>query len=172
MTEDKKKRILKTIIRIVIILAAALIISMISRQKDSAPDQNASGQQQAAQASSQEDASDSNDSDDLTTAHDTSLESADEGEQKEALYTFRNRYLRDEHFKKHGKEFDYATAQDYEAGASAVVNNDQALHKTEADDGDDVYYLEKTNEFVVVSADGYIRTYFKPNDGMKYYNRQ
>lgn len=33
-------------------------------------------------------------------------------------------------------------------------------------------YLEATNEFVVVSQDGYIRTYFCPDDGIDYYNRQ
>ena len=37
---------------------------------------------------------------------------------------------------------------------------------------DNVYYLESTNEFVIVSTDGYIRTYFKPNDGIDYFNRQ
>ena len=28
------------------------------------------------------------------------------------------------------------------------------------------------DEFVIVSTDGYIRTYFKPEDGIAYYNRQ
>ena len=52
------------------------------------------------------------------------------------------------------------------------VKNSAALHKTEAEDGDGVYYLESTNELVIVSTDGYIRTFFKPNDGIAYYNRQ
>ena len=38
--------------------------------------------------------------------------------------------------------------------------------------GDDVYYLEETNEFVVVSTDGYIRTYFLPDGGKAYFDRQ
>ena len=42
----------------------------------------------------------------------------------------------------------------------------------EKEDGDDVYYIQDTNEFVVVSTDGYIRTYFNPDDGIDYYNRQ
>ena len=66
----------------------------------------------------------------------------------------------------------FDTAAEYEAAASAVVNNKDALHKTEKEDGDDVYYLEDTNEFVIVSQDGYIRTYFNPSDGIRYYNRQ
>lgn len=96
----------------------------------------------------------------------------DAGQKTEAVYTFRNNYLLDEHFKKHGGEFDYADASAYENGASAVVNDPDALHKTEKDDGDDIYYLERTNELVIVSKDGYIRTYFKPDSGIKYYNKQ
>ena len=30
----------------------------------------------------------------------------------------------------------------------------------------------ENNEIVFVSEDGYIRTYFKPTDGINYYNRQ
>lgn len=66
----------------------------------------------------------------------------------------------------------FASAQEYEAAAAAVVANPSALHKTEKEDGDDVYYLEETNEFVIVSKDGYIRTYFLPSGGKKYYDRQ
>ena len=56
--------------------------------------------------------------------------------------------------------------------ASDVVNNPESLHKTEKEDGDDVYYLKDTNEFVIVSTDGYIRTYFYPRDGIEYFERQ
>ena len=87
-------------------------------------------------------------------------------------YTFRNNERREEHYNKHGKSMGYTNVWDYEDGASDVVNNPSALHKTEMEDGDDVYYVESTNEFVVVSTDGYIRTYFEPRDGIEYYNRQ
>ena len=91
-----------------------------------------------------------------------------------AEYHFRNRKTLESHFEKHGNEFggQYKTAEEYEAGASKVANSPDALHKLEAEDGDDVYYIEKTNEFVIVSKDGYIRTYFKPSAGIKYFNRQ
>ena len=85
---------------------------------------------------------------------------------------FRNDELLYEHYEKHGKEMGFASADDYEEAASDVVENSNALHKTEAEDGDMVYYLERTNEFVIVSPDGYIRTYFLPEDGIEYYNRQ
>lgn len=91
-------------------------------------------------------------------------------------YRFRNYKLLDQHFEKHGGEFrddfGYETAEEYEKGASDVINNPDALYKTEAEDGDGVYYLEATNEFVILSTDGYIRTYFRPNGGIDYFNRQ
>jgi len=87
-------------------------------------------------------------------------------------YTFRNKNLLDQHFEKHGKEFGSKNAQEYEKAAAAVVTNPKALHKKEKESKDDAYYIEKTNEFVVVSPDGYIRTYFKPSAGKKYFDRQ
>ncbi len=87
-------------------------------------------------------------------------------------YQFRNDKYLSQHFEKHGSEFGYVTKEEYLAGANKVISSKDALHKTEAEDGDDVYYLEASNEFVIVSADGYIRTYFKPSGGIDYYNRQ
>lgn len=89
-----------------------------------------------------------------------------------AAYTFRSEELLEEHFRKHGSEFPYDTKEAYEAGASAVIRSPEALKKKEAEDGDDVYYIEKSNEFVILSTDGYIRTYFRPEGGIDYYNRQ
>ena len=86
--------------------------------------------------------------------------------------TFRNDKLLNEHFEKHGKEMGFTDAKVYEQAAAAVVANPLALHKLEAEDNDDVYYLESTNEFVIVSTDGYIRTYFKPNKGKGYFDQQ
>lgn len=86
--------------------------------------------------------------------------------------TFRNDKLLEEHFKKHGSEFNYKDEDQYVKGAIAVINSPSSLHKTEKEDGDEIYYDEEKNEIVFVSKDGFIRTYFKPNDGIKYYNRQ
>lgn len=87
-------------------------------------------------------------------------------------YSFRRAENLQDHFEKHGAEFGYATADEYLAGANRVVASPEALYKLEAEDGDDVYYLESTNEFVIVSTDGYLRTYFKPDDGKAYFDRQ
>lgn len=85
-------------------------------------------------------------------------------------YEFRRAQYLTEHFEKHGAEFPYMTEEEYLAGANNVIQNSEALHKLEAEDGDDVYYVESTREFVVVSTDGYIRTYFKAD--LDYYYRQ
>lgn len=109
---------------------------------------------------------------------DSGQKNTDETKQNEAqetnavTYHFRTEEYLTEHFKKHGSEFDYKTSQEYEEGANRVINTDGVLHKKEQEDNDDVYYLEETNEFVIVSTDGYLRTYFKPQGGLDYYNRQ
>lgn len=91
---------------------------------------------------------------------------------QQQLYTFRNERLLDQHYEKHGIEMGFATVEEYVAAANAVINHPDVLHKQEAEDNDDVYFLEATNEFVVVSTDGYIRTYFIASGGIDYYNRQ
>ena len=85
-------------------------------------------------------------------------------------YEFRNRYLLDKHYEKHGIEMGFESAEEYEAAASAVINNPEALHKLEQEDGDDVFYLEDTGEFVVLSTDGFIRTYYYADKA--YFDRQ
>ena len=86
-------------------------------------------------------------------------------------YRFRSNKLLKEHYDKHGKAMGFADAQAYLAGANAVIANTDSLHKLEQEDGDDVYYLQATDEIVFVSTDGYIRTYFNPG-GIDYFNRQ
>ena len=68
------------------------------------------------------------------------------------------------------KQWDSRRQEEYLAAANAVILNEEALHKTQ-EDGDDVYYLEETNDFVVVSPQGYLRR-VGPEDGIKYYRRR
>ena len=86
-------------------------------------------------------------------------------------YTFANEDLLQDHFEKHGREMGFESAKDYERAASDVINNPAALHKTESEDGDDVYYLESSNELVILSTYGKIRTYFLPDAGKAYFDR-
>ncbi|MBQ2823652.1 MAG: hypothetical protein IJF18_03650 [Oscillospiraceae bacterium] len=111
-----------------------------------------------------------------TTADSTVITTAETTTVTEAAeyidYYFRNQSTLDSHYEKHGIEMGFSSAEEYEAAASDVANSPDALHKTEKEDGDDVYYIEATNEFVVVSTDGYIRTYFLPSGGKAYFDRQ
>lgn len=93
-------------------------------------------------------------------------------EKEKSNLTFRNDRLLQSHYQKHGVEMGFSSAEEYVTAANKVLDNQNTLHKTEAEDGDAVYYLETTNEFVVVSTDGYLRTYFNPSGGLDYYNRQ
>lgn len=112
-----------------------------------------------------------------TTEHNLEIDNQEASKEQETdfgakEYKFRNEALLNQHYEKHGVEMGFDSAKEYEDAASEVVNHPDALHKIEAEDGDDVYYLEDTNEFVIVSGDGYLRTYFYPGDGIDYYNRQ
>ncbi len=90
----------------------------------------------------------------------------------EKTLRFRSKNLLNQHYEKHGKDMGFSSAEEYETAAARVPYTPGVLHKIEAEDGDDVYYIESTNEFVVVSTDGYIRTYFNPDRGIDYFNRQ
>ncbi len=90
----------------------------------------------------------------------------------EEYLSFRNESLWESHYEKHGIEMGFSSMEEYLEAANLVLYNEDTLHKIEAEDGDDVYFLEETGEFVVVSTDGYIRTYFIPDDGIDYFNRQ
>ena len=107
----------------------------------------------------------------------TSVESVEAAESAEIVpetpsvaYHFRKPEYLTQHFQQHGAEFPYATEEEYLLGANNVIQNPNALHKLEAEDGDDVYYIESTREFVIVSTDGYIRTYYTAS--LDYFNRQ
>lgn len=94
-------------------------------------------------------------------------------EEKEYIsYYFRSDKLLKQHYEKHGIDMGFDSAKEYEQAASDVINNEDALTKTEKEDGDFVFYIEDTNEFVILSTDGYIRTYFLPDAGKAYYDKQ
>lgn len=88
-------------------------------------------------------------------------------------YYFRSNDLYTSHYEKHKNEFGDITKQEYLQKANNLLNSNSnnILTKNE-NDGDALYYNKDTNEFIVLSTDGYIRTYFKPDDGIDYYNRQ
>ncbi|MFI3253407.1 MAG: zinc-ribbon domain containing protein [Eubacteriales bacterium] len=84
---------------------------------------------------------------------------------------FRSEEYLSEHFSKHGGLLGHYSKESYLLAANNVIKSSSALKRTQSD-GDTAYYQESSNEFVVVSTDGYIRTYFKPTDGKEYFYRQ
>ncbi len=126
------------------------------------------------ESESEEDEADSDAAEEESTDEDVyeEEESSADTEEEVQQYYFRNEKLLNSHYEKHGIEMGFASAEEYEAAASDVINNPNALHKQEQEDNDEVYYVEETNEFAVLSEDGYIRTYFYPDKGIDYYNRQ
>ena len=94
-------------------------------------------------------------------------------------YKFRTQKLFDDHFEKHGSEFGNITQEKYLELANELIHStsDKVLHKrTQRDDGDKSYdskfFDTETGYFLVLSEDGYIRTFFIPSAGINYWNRQ
>ncbi len=85
-------------------------------------------------------------------------------------YTFRSSKQLTQHFEKHGREVGAGNENEYVDMANEVINNPSSLHKTEAEDGDHIYFLKSTGEIVFLSTDGFIRTYFISDED--YFNRQ
>lgn len=108
---------------------------------------------------------------DVTTS---SEKTTSETEKEEQKYYFRSEKLFNSHYEKHGAEFGDITQDEYLELANELINakGDNILHKTEKEDGDFLYYNTETNEFLVLSTDGYIRTFFKPTAGLDYWERQ
>lgn len=87
---------------------------------------------------------------------------------------FKTQELLDSHFEKHAAEFGNITKQQYLKGAQDLVSSKPGgniLTKVRPN-GDTIFYNKATNEFAVKTSDGIIRTYFKPTDGINYFNRQ
>ncbi len=108
-----------------------------------------------------------------TTTTKAEEQSKPESSKEEVFYYFRNQSLYDSHYEKHGHEFGNITKEEYLQKANDLINTDSPdiLTKYE-DDGDFMYFNKKTDEFLVLAPDGYIRTYFIPDDGIDYWNRQ
>ncbi|WP_242850149.1 hypothetical protein [Clostridium polynesiense] len=90
---------------------------------------------------------------------------------------FKSEDLLDSHYQKHvvdQGEFGNNTKDQYLKGAQDLVTSKPGgdiLTKTRTN-GDTIFYNKATNEFAVTDKSGSIKTYFKPTDGIDYYNGQ
>ena len=80
----------------------------------------------------------------------------------------------EEHFEKHGAEFGRVTKQDYLRQAQLLRDAKVGGPVLEAvrRDGVVTRYDQQTGAFIAFNANGVIRTFFKPNDGERYWRRQ
>ena len=94
--------------------------------------------------------------------------------------TFASDALRESHFAKHSANLGLKTSAAYEKAASSFLSGKagRGVLQGTREGGDIVRFNPKTNEFGVLSKDGNIRTYFKPDpkehgltDNLEYYKR-
>ncbi|MGH9970025.1 MAG: RHS repeat-associated core domain-containing protein [Pyrinomonadaceae bacterium] len=71
------------------------------------------------------------------------------------------------HFQSHGAEFGYKTSVEYLRGAQSLIGRSGI--RTMLRGGDQLFYDVARNEFAVLGGNGYIRTFFKPREGLKYW---
>jgi pyocin large subunit-like protein len=77
-----------------------------------------------------------------------------------------------DHFTRHAAEFGYNTPEAYLQGAQNLASGGEGVQTFVRAGGDQLFYRAATNEFGVVSADGFLRTYFRPEAGLDYWLSQ
>ncbi len=79
-----------------------------------------------------------------------------------------------EHYEKHGAEFGNITRQDYLHQAQLLRDAQVGgpVLQTVRGDGVTTRFDRETGAFIAFNRNGTIRTFFKPNDGERYYRRQ
>ena len=87
---------------------------------------------------------------------------------------FGSRQSFDDHFAKHGAEFGNVTQAQYLAMAQDLRDAPVAGHVLEfvREDGVTSRFDTKSGAFLAFNRNGTIRTFFKPNDGRRYFERQ
>jgi hypothetical protein len=80
----------------------------------------------------------------------------------------------DEHYEKHGAEFGHITKQDYLRQAQLLRDAKVGGPVLETVRADRVTtrFDRETGAFIAFNPNSTIRTFFKPNDGERYYRRQ
>jgi len=70
--------------------------------------------------------------------------------------------------------FSFSSVQEYTQAANDLFNDSEAIHFIRRSpiahfDGDILFYKGSTNEFGILSNDGFIRTYYPPKQGSLYF---
>lgn len=84
-----------------------------------------------------------------------------------------NEYAEVNHFYAHWYDMGYTYITDYSQAAINFANSeDEENISFTAENGSTYKYNEDTNEFLIVSKDGKIVTYFEPDRGIEYFYEQ
>ena len=87
---------------------------------------------------------------------------------------FRSRRLFEEHFAKHGSEFGHVTPEQYLQLAQDLRDAPRGgpILEIAKSDGVITRFDRRSGAFGAYNPDRTIRTFFKPNDGERYFHRQ
>ena len=95
-------------------------------------------------------------------------------ETNKILKQFASEQIFQKHYNKHAKEFGKISAQEYLERANVFADTplSEDVVQLVRSDGSISKYCFSTNEFVVVTSDGKIRTYFKPATKEAYWDEE
>jgi len=87
---------------------------------------------------------------------------------------FRTQHLLDDHYAKHGHKFGNVTRDQYLKMAQQLRDSRPGKNVLEAKrpDGGGAKFEKRYGWFVAYDSDGTLRTFFVPNDGIRYFERQ
>ncbi|MCW5747124.1 MAG: hypothetical protein KIT36_13110 [Alphaproteobacteria bacterium] len=87
---------------------------------------------------------------------------------------FASRDRLEDHYRKHGAEFGDISRQDYLRQAQTLRDAPAggAILTATRGDGVTTRFDRRSGAFLAFNADGVIRTFFRPNDGERYFHRQ
>lgn len=79
----------------------------------------------------------------------------------------------DWHNDEHMKSLGFSSKEEYRAHAVSFANRVDRTNNISyvRPNGDTVKFNKKTGEFAVISKAGFVKTYFKPKNGIEYYNK-
>jgi pyocin large subunit-like protein len=87
---------------------------------------------------------------------------------------FRTQHLLEEHYAKHGRAFGAITQEQYLRAAQQLRDSRPGKNvlQSRRPDGSGAKFDRRRGWFVEYDSDGTLRTFFIPNDGIRYFERQ
>lgn len=86
-----------------------------------------------------------------------------------------NKHGYDKHYNKHAEDMGLTTKESYASHALKFANTVDKINCVSfvhTKTGSTYKYNKVTNEFAIITKDGYVVTYYKPQSGYKYYKSQ